>query len=86
MFVIPPNAKKINKEAFGNRISTARSNNKITLVLLGKETDILSDKYDTLYDVSLIYCLPGSKAQKYAREHNIPMKPLSEFNMADYNT
>lgn len=30
-------------------------------------------------NVKTIYCLSGSEIQKYAREYNIPTKPLSEF-------
>lgn len=34
--------------------------------------------------VGTIYCLPGSEAQKFARINNIPMKPLTELRMEDY--
>ena len=34
--------------------------------------------------VGTIYCLPGSEAQQFARLNNIPIKPLNEFRMEDY--
>ena len=50
-------------------------------VFLGKNTVIEGRSYESFQLVGQIYCLPGSNVQKYAREHAIPMKPLSEFDL-----
>ena len=34
-------------------------------------------------NITLIYCLPGSKVQQIARDKGIPVRPLSEFQMED---
>lgn len=34
-------------------------------------------------NIALIYCLPGSKVQRIARDKGIPVRPLSEFQMED---
>lgn len=48
------------------------------LVFLGMDTVLKS-----VDNVALIYCLPGSKVQQIARDHGIPVRPLSEFQMED---
>lgn len=58
-----------------------KNTQEIACIFLGLDTKIVSDTFD---GVSLIYCLPGSKVQRFAREHSIPVKPLSEFKMEDY--
>ena len=77
--IVPSSVSKISHEIFGSRYS--RRNNKVTCVFLGKETLIECGKFETLLFVDQIYCLPGSNIQKFAREHSIPMKPLSEFDV-----
>ncbi len=77
--IIPAKTERVSFEVFGLVPRSAR----IAMVFCGEETTIHPE--GTVNDVSVIYCLPGSKMQKYAREHKIPMRPLSEFNMEDYN-
>lgn len=77
--IVPSCVHRMSHETFGSRFS--RSNSKVTCVFLGKETLIDGDQYQRFMHVEQIYCLPGSYAQKYAREHSIPMKPLSEFDL-----
>lgn len=48
------------------------------LVFLGMDTVLKS-----VDNVALIYCLPGSRVQQIARDHGIPVRPLSEFQMED---
>lgn len=48
------------------------------LVFLGMDTVLKS-----VDNVALIYCLPGIKVQQIARDHGIPVRPLSEFQMED---
>lgn len=78
--IVPSSVYKMSHKAFGSLLSTI-NNNKVTCVFLGKETVIECDHYDTFRCVEQIYCLPGSNVQKFAREHSIPMKPLSEFDL-----
>ena len=86
--IFPENLKNVSSEIFKqNSYSYGRSTSQITCVFLGKETIIeggLSSINTAFHGVGLIYCLPGSQVQKYAREHQIPIKPLSEFRMEDY--
>lgn len=77
--IVPNRVYKMSHEAFGG--FSSRRNNKVTCVFLGKETLIEGEQYQKFMHVEQIYCLPGSNAQKYAREHSIPMKPLSEFDL-----
>lgn len=72
--IFPSNVKEVNSYAFD-------SNQSVICVFLGKETVINDWDLDW---ISLIYCLPGSKIQQFAREGRIPMKPLSEFRMENY--
>lgn len=76
--IIPENIEEISSRAFFNGYMTVEN---IECAVLGKNTTITKGHFsdDKLYNVKCIYCLPGSEIQKYAREHNIPMKPLSEF-------
>lgn len=82
--IFPSNVQKVSNEMFGDNITRNPTN--ITCVFLGKDTtvDAGSYSYETLRYVSLIYCLPGSNIQQFAREKSIPMKPLSEFRMEEY--
>lgn len=75
--VIPDNVDSINYNAFGSDIDKCD----VECAVLGKNTTVKEESYsrEKLNNVKCIYCLPGSEIQKYAREHNIPMKPLSEF-------
>lgn len=75
--IIPENVQSVSSEAFANGFHRGAD---VICVFLGKETTIIGGK---LYNVKMIYCLPGSNAQKHAREHNIPVKPLSEFKMEE---
>lgn len=70
--VIPCNVEEFD-EAFERRAK------RVTLVFLGKETSVCGSGLHSY--VKLLYCLPGSKVQKIAREYNIDMKPLSEFKI-----
>lgn len=81
--IFPSMVKKISKEIFGD--SYTRNANDVVCVFLGKDAQIADFKsYDKFYNVSLVYCLPGSNIQQIAREHSIPIKPLSDFRMDEY--
>lgn len=72
--IIPENVEIINVTAFGD------NNEKIIeCVFLGKNTMVAASFRGGLRGIKCIYCLPGSEILKYARENNIPVKPLSEF-------
>lgn len=75
--IIPSGVSEIESECFGSRRDIR--NNNVTCVFLGKET-MMGKNCKPLY-VDLIYCLPSSNVQKFAREYSIPMKPLSEFDL-----
>lgn len=77
--IFPSSVKKVSKETFGVRYT--RNEHDVVCVFLGKDTVVDVDSIDSFACVSLIYCLPGSKIQQIAREHSIPMKPLSAFRM-----
>ncbi len=77
--IIPSSVSKISNKVFGDDV--LRRINNIVCVFLGKNTVIECGNYGTLCRVGQIYCLPGSNVQKFAREHSIPMKPLSEFDL-----
>lgn len=83
MIILPENLKEVSSKAF-EQDSYGRSASQITCVFLGRETIIRKTLSSGFQGVSLIYCLPGSQVQKYAREHQISIKPLSEFRMEDY--
>lgn len=78
--ILPENLKKISDDAF-----ECCSKNHITYVFLGMDTKVVSG-FSICYEFKcdLIYCLPGSNIQKYAQERRIPIKPLSEFKIEDY--
>lgn len=76
--IIPDAVAKISNKSFGS--TPYRSRGDVVCVFLGKETTIDG----RLENVSLIHCLPGSKIQQAARQYSIPIKPLSEFRMEDY--
>lgn len=73
--VIPENVKYISGQAFSPNIIGSQP--VVECAFLGDKTDIECD--EQFRNVKMIYCLPGSAIQKFAREYNIPMKPLSEF-------
>lgn len=77
--IIPKGTKEVSCEAFGGNYF--QRERKVTCVFLGKDTLIKSAHNSTLWNVKQIYCIPGSNVQKFAREHNIPMLPLSEFDI-----
>lgn len=77
--IIPKGTKEVSCEAFGG--SYFQRERKVTCVFLGKDTLIKSPNNSTLWNVKQIYCISGSNVQKFAREHNIPMLPLSEFDI-----
>lgn len=84
VMIIPSEVESISHEAFKANHSRGNRRN-VTCVFLGKETTIeKSSHWDSFANVSLIYCLPGSKAQAFAREHSITMKPLSEFRLEEH--
>lgn len=68
--IFPSNVKEISADAFDYY-------REVVCVFLGKDTTVC----DYGFSASLIYCLPGSKIQQIAREHGVPMRPLSEFRM-----
>lgn len=77
--IFPANVSEISYEIFGDGIRSVRQ---VTCVFLGKLTLIEGDSCHFAHrNIEQIYCLPGSNVQKFAREHAIPMKPLSEFNV-----
>lgn len=80
--IFPSNVKQVSKETFGDNYT--RTKHDVVCVFLGKETVVDVESYKPFTFVSLIYCLPGSKIQQIARERKIPMKPLSDFRMEDY--
>lgn len=71
--IIPSGVCEISNEAFSS------NGHGVTCVFLGSETKICMGH--NFSGVNQIYCLPGSNVQKFAREHSIAMKPLSEFNL-----
>lgn len=73
--IIPSSVLQISNNVFDGGI------NRVVCVFLGKNTVIEGRSYESFQLVGQIYCLPGSNVQKYAREHAIPMKPLSEFDL-----
>lgn len=73
--IFPSMVTKVSKEIFDDRYS--RNPRKVICAFLGKDTTVDGRPVN----VSLIYCLPGSKIQQAAREYSIPIKPLSEFRM-----
>jgi uncharacterized coiled-coil protein SlyX len=75
--ILPSGLIKISSEVF----EFTRSNSLITCVFLGRDTEIDATRNNSFTNVGLIYCLPGSKVQKFAREQSIPVKPLSEFKL-----
>ncbi len=81
--ILPQSLKKISDRAFGDSYITAKEKD-VTCVFLGQDTQVASTSNSVLQRftfVNLIHCLPGSNIQVYAREHRIPIKPLSEFRM-----
>lgn len=76
LLIIPSTVKEVPGNIFYD-VHGCKKMSTITCVFLGKETEILGG----FSRVKQIYCLPGSNAQKNAREHSVPMKPLSEFNL-----
>ena len=76
--IFPSNVKQVSKDTFDDNYT--RTKHDVVCVFLGKDTTIDG----RLENVSLIYCLPGSKIQQAARQYSIPIKPLSEFRMEDY--
>ena len=82
ILIIPQGVKTISHRLFA--FCYTRSNRQITCVFLGTETEVTIKEDEPFYEVAMIYCLPGSAVQKYARERKIPIKPISEFRMEDY--
>lgn len=81
--IVPKNVATVVHNLFSERQSSLEKPS-IICVFLGEETEITIPDYETFNKVSLVYCLPGSRVQKIAREHNIFIKPLSEFRMEEY--
>lgn len=81
--IVPENVKSISETAFGGNAVNAKR--VVDCVFLGKDTTVAVPNVSIggFRQVRTIYCLPGSNAQKYAREHNIPVKPLSEFKLEE---
>lgn len=77
--VIPESVKYISGQAFSPNIIGSQP--VVECAFLGDKTDIECE--EQFRNVKMIYCLPGSAIQKYAREYNIPMKPLSEINLEE---
>lgn len=78
--VIPTSVKTVSNTAFGCEEFLSRC--KVECAFLGAATTVTKESFlynNRFGNVKMIYCQPGSSIQKYAREHNIPIKPLSEF-------
>ena len=73
--IIPENVEKVHSCAFEN---WSKKTSSVECVFEGLNTSLSGWTYK-FRNVYKIYCLPGSEIQKYANEHNIPVKPLSEF-------
>ncbi len=73
--IFPSMVTKVSKEVFDDGYS--RNPRKVICAFLGRDTTVDGRPAN----ISLIYCLPGSKIQQAAREYSIPIKPLSEFRM-----
>lgn len=75
--IIPETVSKISRVAFDRRI--------IGIAFLGMHTNLPSIPDYITWEIDeeksnyTIYCLPGSDAQKYARQHHLEAKPLNEF-------
>lgn len=86
--IIPRNVQKMHIEAFGSGTwrLTAKHKHEVVCAFLGMETEIFKTLWSQshLNRVSLVYCLPGSKIQKIARENLIQIKHLREFRLEDY--
>lgn len=80
--IFPSAMKQIAGNAFEDLFSGRRKIKKVCCVFLGENTDI---KGGSFCNVSLIYCLPGSKIQQEARiKYNKRVKPLSEFRPEEH--
>ncbi len=78
-YIFPENVQTISYDAFCNGYMQID----VECVFLGKYTNVVDGSSGLYQNVKTIYCLPGSNAQKFAREWNIPIKPLSEFKAED---
>lgn len=78
--VFPQSINNISYCVFGE---AGFGKNTVECAFLSSDTTVDPEKSkylsDRLKNVNTIYCLPGSAIQKYARENDIPVKPLSEF-------
>lgn len=83
-----PNADiKFGKNVLSNDHGTSSNHQLIKVAFYGKSdvfnggTSVYDHSFaNGLYNCDFVfYCLPGSSAQQYARENNIPVKHLSEF-------
>lgn len=78
--VFPETVKTLSLDIFYDKDSFGywygKNPRQIVCVFLGKNTIVDGSSFA---NVSLIYCLPGSKIQQFAREHSIPTKPLSDY-------
>lgn len=81
VLILPSKMKSIDHDAFKGY---ERRSTKVTCVFLGRDTEVKADRYNSFSAVECIYCLPGSNAQQFARQHNISIKPLSEFRMEEH--
>lgn len=80
--VIPESVKYVSSQAFSPNIDGSQP--VVECAFLGDKTDIeCVEQFEQFSNVKMIYCLPGSEIQKYAREYNIPIKPLSEFKVEE---
>lgn len=77
--VIPRSVKEIHPVAFAN-IDNPQAPARVTLAVLGMETTVPEhDQFKTLIGVRMVYCMPGSKIEKYAKEHFVMTKPLDDL-------
>lgn len=80
--VIPKEVERIGSNAFGisNVVLTSTKRKWLRIAFLRKD-DVDVEGYESFGEEPTIFCLAGSKIQKYAKIHGYATRPLSEFKM-----
>ncbi len=76
--IIPKNVKAVNPVAFANteKISSMKE---IEIIFLGADTTVTkSEQFKGFVNVRMVYCLPGSSVEKYAKDNNLMFKLLED--------